>query len=68
MQSHPWRSLKTNSSHRKVPLLGTSLWATKRVVHNSNTPFAFHRYNDGELANGKSASAALNKWLKPLVS
>ena len=48
--------------------MGTSLWAAKKVIHNSNTPFAFPRYNDGELANANSASAALNKWLKPLVN
>ena len=68
VQPQPWRSLKTKSSHRKVPLVGASLWAAKKVIHNSNTPFAFPRYNDGELANANSASAALNKWLKPLVS
>ena len=61
VQPQPWRSLKTKSGYRKVPLVGASLWAAKRVVHNSNTPFAFHRYNDGELANANSASAALNK-------
>ena len=38
------------------------------MVHNPKTPFAFPRYSDGELANANSASAALNKWLKPLVS
>ena len=64
IQPQPWRSLKTKSSHRRVPLVGASLWAAKRVTHNSNTPFAFHRYNDGELANANSASAALNKWLR----
>ena len=68
IQPHPWRSLKTKSSHREVPLVGASLWAAKRVIHYSNTPFAFPRYNNGELANANSASAALNKWLKPLVS
>ena len=47
-----------------MPLVGASLWAAKRVIHNSNTPFAFPRYNDGELANANSASAALNKWLR----
>ena len=51
-----------------MPLVGASLWAAKRVTHNSNTPYAFPRYNNGELANANSASAALNKWLKPLVS
>ena len=50
-----------------MPLVGASLWAAKRVTHNSNTPYAFPRYNNGELANANSARAALNKWLKPLV-
>ena len=68
VQPHPWRSLKTKSSHRKVPLVGASLWAVKRILDNAITPYAFPRYNDGELANANSASAALNKWLKPLVS
>ena len=68
VQPHPWRSLKTKSSHRKVPLVGAPLWAARRVVHHLNTPYAFPRYNDGELANANSASAVLNKWLKPLVS
>ena len=68
MLQRPWRPLKTKSSHRKVPLVGASLWAAKRVIDNSHNPYAFPRYNDGELANANSASAALNKWLKPMVS
>ena len=40
----------------------------KKVIDNSHNAYAFPRYNDGELANANSASAALNKWLKPLVS
>ena len=51
-----------------MPLVGASLWAARRVVHHLNTAYAFPRYNDGELANANSASAALNKWLKPMVS
>ena len=49
-------------------MVGASLWAARRVVHHSNTPIAFPRYNDGTLANANSASAALNKWSRPLVS
>ena len=51
-----------------MPLVGASLWAARRVIHNAITAYAFQRYNDGELANANSASAALNKWLKPMVS
>ena len=30
LQEHPWRSLKTISSIREVPLVGASLWAAER--------------------------------------
>jgi integrase len=38
-------------------------------VHKNVTDseFAFPRYNKGEQTNANSASAALNKWLKPYV-
>ena len=29
IKPHPWRSLKTKSSIRKVPLFGASLWSAK---------------------------------------
>ena len=29
---YPWQVLKTNSSSRKIPLVGTMLWAAKQVV------------------------------------
>ena len=49
-------------------MVGAPLWAAKRVIHNSNTPFAFPRYNNGALVNTNSAPAVLNKWLKLLAS
>ena len=65
VQSHPWRGLKTGSSERHIPLVGASLWATQRIIHQSHQcKFAFPRYNRQEQTNGNSASAALNKWLK----
>ena len=65
VQSHPWRGLKTGSSERHIPLVGASLWATQRIIHQSHqSKFAFPRYNRQEQTNGNSASAALNKWLK----
>lgn len=68
VQEHPWRRLKTAGSIRLVPLVGASLWAAHRL-HESVTEssFAFPRYNKGERTNANSASAALNKWLKPYV-
>ncbi len=64
---HPWRRLKTKGSERLVPLIGASLWAARRLQTNDSS-YAFPRYCDGKICNANSASAALNKWLKPRVS
>ena len=65
IKPHLWRSLKTASSERVIPLVGSAKWAAVRVLEQSHkTDFAFPSYNDGERTNANSASAALNKWLK----
>jgi len=64
---HPWRRIKTKGSERLVPLIGASLWAAKRLQTNDSS-YAFPRYCDGKACNANSASAALNKWLKPRVN
>jgi len=64
---HSWRSLKTKGSQRHIPLVGASLWAAKRVKTNPHHTFAFPRYNTTSSTNANSASAAINKWLKPRV-
>ena len=65
---HPWRNLKTSSSERHIPLIGEALWAAKRIVEADNgSDFAFPRYNRTSPTAANSASAALNKWLKPYV-
>ena len=67
-QTHPWRSLKTASSARVIPLFGSSKWAAGRILaHPYSSEFAFPNYNDGERTNANSASAALNKWLKTKI-
>jgi len=66
INEHPWRRLKTASSQRQIPLIGFSLWAAKRVA-SSASGFAFPRYCNDQKCNSNSASAALNKWLKPRV-
>ena len=63
---HPWRRLKTSSSSRQVPLVGASLWAAHRIADTGHS-FAFPKYCDEAKCNANSASAALNKWLKPRV-
>jgi integrase len=68
IREHPWRRLKTAGSARKVPLVGASLWAARRVSESvTDTTFAFPRYNKAGQTNANSASAALNKWLKTHV-
>jgi len=68
VQAHPWRTLKTSASERKVPLVGASLWAAQRILSEDlHRVFTFPRYNRTEETNGNSASAALNKWLKSYV-
>jgi len=64
--NHPWRRLKTKGSNRVVPLIGSSLWAAKRVLEAGNT-YAFPRYTNENKCNANSASNGLNKWLKPRI-
>ena len=66
---HPWRRLKTLSSAREVPLVNEALWAAQRIKDSSASAslFAFPRYNKTDQTNSNSASAALNKWMKPYI-
>ena len=62
---HPWRRLKTRSSERCIPLVGASLWASRKILDNRNDSiYAFPRYTSVDNCNANSASAALNKWMK----
>ena len=65
---HAWRRLKTKGSQRCVPLVGKALWAASRAIEGaSGSSFLFPRYNRASSSNANSASAAINKWLKPRV-
>ena len=65
IKPHSWRSLKTASSERIIPLVGSSKWAAEQILAQTGyNQFAFPIYNDGIRTNANSASAALNKWLK----
>ena len=66
LKPHPWRPLKTKGSKRHIPLIGSSMWAAKQVV-DANSAYAFPRYVKRDEVNANSASAAINKWLKPRV-
>lgn len=68
IQENPWRRLKTAASEREVPLVGQALWAAKRISSAATDDVhAFPRYHKNCRTNANSASAALNKWLKPMV-
>ena len=68
IRTHPWRSLKTASSERIIPLVGSAKWAAERILARPDgSEFAFPNYNDGQRTNANSASAALNKWLKTKI-
>ena len=68
LKPHVWRSLKTKGSQRQIPLVGASLWAAQRIKEtNTASPYAFPRYTSSKGTNANSASAAINKWLKPRV-
>jgi len=61
------RKLKTKSSTRQIPLIGASFWAANQISLNVKNVFAFPHYTNKEYCHTNSASAALNKWLKPRV-
>ena len=68
LKPHSWRGLKTRVSERQIPLVGASLWAARRVKgSNTTSPYAFSRYTSAKGTKANSASAAINKWLRPRV-
>ena len=69
VRPHPWRRLKTEESERVVPLVGVSIFAAERLCACAPgaSGVVFERYCDGNEVKTNSASAALNKWLKPRV-
>jgi integrase len=67
VQPHPWRRLKTKASQRQVPLVGEALWAVQQAKAHAKGRFLFPKYCSESGCNANSASAALNKWLKPRV-
>ena len=67
LKPHPWRRLKTKGSERIIPLVGSALWAAKQAIQSSSTDFLFPRYCSEDECKSNSASAALNKWLRPRV-
>lgn len=69
LKHQPWRRLKNDSSVRDVPLVGSALWAAKRIKATAleGQRFAFPTYNAAKKTSSNSASATLNKWVKDVV-
>ena len=66
---HLWRRLKTKGSQRCIPLVGASMWASRKILYNRNDSiFAFPKYTSVNVSIANSASAALNKWMKEKLS
>ncbi len=65
IRPHPWRKLKTEASARQIPLVGASLWAAKRAKRSAKGEYLFPEYAGRNGCNANSASAALNKFLRP---
>jgi integrase len=66
--SHPSRSLKTLASQRSVPLLLPAFAALKDQLSAHDDDFVFPTYAAKTDVKSDSASAALNKWAKTIVS
>ncbi len=66
LTAHLCRRLRTKSSARHIPLVGTALWAAKRLMQHDSR-YTFPLCCDGQTCNANSASATLNKWMKTII-
>jgi integrase len=65
LKGHPWRSLKTQGSRRKVPLTPKALGAARAALQlASGSPFLFPQYTDAERCKSDSVSATLVQWVR----
>jgi integrase len=65
LTEHPWRSLKTFGSARKVPLTPKALEAAKAALRLADhSPFLFPRYTTNRESRADSASASLVQWVR----
>ena len=67
LKAHTSRRLKTKGSERIVPLVGAAFWAAQKAFNSTQTNFLFPRYCNETECKSNSASAVLNKWLRPKV-
>ena len=68
LKPHPWRTLKTKSSQRLVPLTREDLWACKRLLETDNDSIsAVPRYCSETGCKANSAIGGLNEWLHQYI-
>jgi integrase len=65
IQPHPWRRLKSESSRRQVPLIGSSLWGAGRALSRAEGLTLFSRYCSTNQCKSTYAGNTINKYLKP---
>lgn len=65
---HPHRPLKTQSSEREIPLVGTALIAARNLCEQCTAGYLFPTYNQNQQTNSNSASSVTNRWMKKNVS
>lgn len=73
LQVHPWRDIKgakgiRGVKDRTVPLVGSALWAARRVKAEAvdGQRFAFPQYTNNIECKATNASGALNGWIRRL--
>ncbi|GJH23800.1 site-specific integrase [Caballeronia novacaledonica] len=65
LKTHPWRSLKTQGSARRVPLTPLAMETVKAALKLANgSPFLFPNYASEEGCKSDSASATLVQWVR----
>ncbi|CAG9168959.1 DUF6538 domain-containing protein [Cupriavidus pampae] len=65
IRPHPWRSLKTAQSARKVPLTLRALVAVKAARElKGHSAYLFPRYTSSAGCKADTVSATLNKWIR----
>jgi integrase len=74
IRPHPklGRTLKTDASERKIPLVGMAMWAAQRASEASRRPghkngWLFPRYASDGSIKATHASNAINKWLQTVI-
>ncbi|KQV38765.1 DUF6538 domain-containing protein [Massilia sp. Root335] len=65
LKEHPWRSLKNETSIRKVPLTPRAMEAIKAAqIISADSKFLFPQYTTVEQCSINSVSATLIKWVR----